>query len=242
MAPPVNWLSCSRVTKPGISDVCVSEAEKASIGPVILFGRGGTAVEVVGDRAVALPPLNMSLARRLISRTEVSKLLKGYRDRPAVNFDAICMTLIQVSQRIVDWPEIIELDINPLIADDRGVLALDARIRVAQPGTMGKQPAIKPYPRELEETIRLPSGREVFVRPIRPEDQPAHDKFFHRFPPEDVRFRLGAIRDIPHSEMARLVQIDYDREMAFIATAPNEQGKHETLAVARSVFDPNGQR
>ena len=223
--------------RPQAHELIIGMTTDSIFGPVILFGRGGTAVEVIGDRAVALPPLNMNLARYLISRTHVYKLLKGYRDRPPANFDAISLALIQVSQLIVDRPEIIELDINPLFADDRGVLALDARVRVAPASTTGAaRLAIRPYPRELEEKMGLRSGREVMVRPIRPEDQPAHERFVAQLSPEDLRFRLlGVIRDIPPSEMARLVQIDYDREMAFIATAPGEDGQEETLAVVRTV-------
>jgi acetyltransferase len=227
--------------RPRAHELIVGMTADSIFGPVILFGRGGTAVEVIADRAVALPPINMSLARHLISRTRVFRLLKGYRDRPAADFDAICLTLIQVSHLIVDRPEIIELDINPLFADDEGVLALDARVRVAPASTTGSERlAIRPYPRELEESIKLPSGREVFVRPIRPEDQPAHNRFVARITPEDMRFRLlGVTRDIPPSEIARLVQIDYHREMAFIATAPDEQGESETLAVVRIVANPD---
>ncbi len=229
------------VRRPQAHELIIGVSTDSIFGPVILFGRGGTAVEVVADSTTALPPMNMSLARRMIGRTQVYKLLKGYRDRPPADLDAICLTLIQVSQLIVDRPEIIELDINPLFADHQGVLALDARIRIAPAGTSGaRRLAIRPYPRELEETVRLPSGREVFVRPIRPEDAPAHKAFIARLTPEDLRFRfLGVIRDVPPSEMARLTQIDYDREMAFIAIAPDEQGEMETLAVVRTVSNPD---
>lgn len=225
--------------RPDAQELIIGMTTDPIFGPVILFGRGGTAVEVIGDRAVALPPLNMSLARYLIQRTQVSRLLRGYRDRPPADLDAICLTLIQVSQLIVDRPEIVELDINPLFADDRGVLALDARIRVTVARYTGhKRLAIRPYPRHLEETIRLPSGREIFVRPIRPEDGPAHREFVDKITAEDLRFRLlGVTRNIPPSEMARLTQIDYDREMAFIATPPGADGQPETLGVVRAVGD-----
>jgi len=239
--------------RPGAHELIIGMTTDPIFGPVILFGRGGTAVEVIADRAVSLPPLNMSLARYLIGRTQVFRLLQGYRDRPPVDFDALCLALTQVSQLIVDRPEIVELDINPLLADEQGVIALDARIRIAPagmtaPGTPAPQSAaarlaIRPYPRELEETITLPSGRTVFVRPIRPEDQPAHEEFVSRITPDDMRFRLlGVIRDIPPSEMARLTQIDYDREMAFIATAPDEHGREETLAVVRTMTNPDNTR
>ncbi len=229
--------------RPQAHELIIGMSTDSIFGPVILFGRGGTAVEVIADRAVALPPLNMSLARHLISRTRVVKLLEGYRNRPAADFDAICLTLIQVSQLCIDHPEIVELDINPLFADNRGVLALDARLRVMPAAAGAKRMAIRPYPRELEETLALPSGREVLVRPILPEDQPAHDDFLRRLSPEDLYFRLlGVTRDIPPSEMARLVQIDYDREMAFIATAPDDKGEQETLAVVRAIFDPDNSK
>src|SRR5690606_13400135 len=116
--------------RPGAAELIVGLATDAVFGPVVLFGQGGTAVEVIGDRAVALPPLNLDLARALVGRTRVSRLLSGYRDRPAADLDAICLTLVQVAQIAVDLPEVVELDVNPLLADDAGVLALDARVRV----------------------------------------------------------------------------------------------------------------
>jgi len=232
------------VQRPHAHELIIGLTTDPIFGPVILFGRGGTAVEVVADSSMALPPLNMSLARYLIQRTQVYKLLKGYRDRAPADLDAVCLALIQVSQLIVDRPEIIELDINPLLADAHGVIALDARIRVGVPRISGpKRLAIRPYPRELEETLTLKDGRQVLVRPIRPEDGPAHRAFVARLTPEDLRFRfLGVTREVPPSEMARLTQIDYDREMAFIATAPNEHGVEETLAVVRTVSDPDNVR
>ena len=230
--------------RPNAHELIVGMSTDSLFGPVILFGRGGTAVEVIADRAVALPPLNMSLSRHLISRTQVYKLLKGYRDRPAANLEDISLTLTQISQLIIDRPEIVELDINPLFADDKGVLALDARIKVETPRDIGhKRLAIRPYPHYLEETVKLPSGKEVFIHPIRPEDQPAHNNFVEHLTKEDLRYRfLGVIRDIPSSEMARLVQIDYDREMAFIATAPDINGITETLAVVRTVTNSDNSK
>ncbi|MEW6251350.1 MAG: bifunctional acetate--CoA ligase family protein/GNAT family N-acetyltransferase [Planctomycetota bacterium] len=231
------------VRRPQAHELIIGVTTDPVFGPVVLFGRGGTAVEVIADSSTGLPPINMSLARYLIERTQVYKLLKGYRDRPPVNFDALCLALIQVSQLVVDRPEIIELDVNPLFADKDGVIALDARIRVGRAGTELTSPnrlAIRPYPAELEETMRLPSGREVFVRPIRPEDGPLHTEFIARLTPEDLRLRfLGVTREVPPSEMARLTQIDYDREMAFIALAPNAEGQPETLGVVRTLSNPD---
>jgi acetyltransferase len=154
------------------------------------------------------------------------------------------MTLIRISQLVVDIPEVIELDINPLLADANGVVALDARIVVApaeQPGAT--RLAIRPYPQEFEEPFTMRNGREIVIRPIRPEDEPEHHVFIARLTPEDVRFRFfGLVRELPHSQMARLTQIDYDREMAFIASGVDVVGKYETLGVVRTVTDPNNHR
>ncbi|MBI5119755.1 MAG: GNAT family N-acetyltransferase [Rhodospirillales bacterium] len=230
-------------TRPGAHELIVGMATDPIFGPVLMFGEGGTAVEVIGDSAVGLPPLNMSLAREMISRTRVYKLLKGYRDRKAVDLDAVCLTLMQVAQLVIDIPEILEVDINPLFADSKGVLALDARIKVAVTSTLGTERlAIRPYPKELEETVLL-EGAKVMVRPIRPEDEPNHHIFISKLTPEDIRFRFfGLVHELPHTEMARLTQIDYDREMAFIATMAGEHGQQETVGVVRTVTDPDNER
>ena len=209
-------------------------------GPVILFGQGGTAVEVIGDKAIALPPLNGALARDLVGRTRVAKLLAGYRDRPAVDFDALCLALVKVSQLVADLPQVVELDINPLLADEKGIIALDARIRVARTDVTGTgRFAIRPYPAELEEWNEF-DGRRVLVRPIRPEDEPQHREFLAGITPDDLHYRFfNARREFAHTELARFTQIDYDREMAFIATAPNNAGAPETLGVVRAIADPN---
>ena len=226
--------------RPGAHELILGASTDAIFGPVILFGQGGTAVEVVADRAVALPPLNMALARELVSRTRVAKLLAGYRDRPAADLEAIQRTLIRVAQLIADLPEIAELDINPLLADAEGVIALDARLKIAPASAVGTERlAIRPYPRELEETMEFDGG-EVVVRPIRPEDEPAHRVLFTKLNRADVRFRFfGALREPVHSELARFTQIDYEREMAFIAARNDQTGVPETLGVARVVADPD---
>ena len=230
--------------RPGAHELIIGMTTDNIFGPTLLFGQGGTAVEVIGDRAVALPPLNMSLADDLISRTRISKLLKGYRDRPAADLNGIKMVMLQVSQLIVDFAEIIELDINPLFADDKGVLAVDARIRVRERGKDEEtRLAIRPYPKYLEEDYPVDKGRTALLRPIRPEDEPEHYDFMAKLTPEDIRFRFfGTVSQLPHSEMARLTQINYDREMAFIASAPKEDGGRETIGVVRTVTDPNNER
>ena len=226
--------------RPNAHELIVGVADDAVFGPVILFGQGGTAVEVTADRAIGLPPLNMVLARDLISRTRVSRVLAGYRGRPPADADAIGRTLVQLSQLVADVPEIVELDVNPLLADEQGVLALDARIRVAHAEARGANRfAIRPYPDELEERISW-QGREVLLRPIKPEDGEHHLAFFNALDPEDIRYRAFIqVREIRPSQLARLTQIDYDREMAFVATSRVSSGGGETLGVARAIADPD---
>ncbi len=228
------------VLRPGAREVSIGISEDPVFGPVLTFGQGGPEGEILGDRAVALPPLNMNLAYELISRTRVSRLLQAYGDRPSANMSALCLTLVQVSQMIVDIPELVELNIDPLFVDENGVLAIDARMRIAPAAEMPRpRMAIRPYPKDLEEEFELVSGRKVLLRPIRPEDEPKHYEFLSKITSEDIRFRFfGLVSKLPHSEMARLTQIDYDREMAFIATAPAPDGSGlETLGVVRTITD-----
>ncbi len=228
------------IRRPGAHELIVGAASDPIFGPVILFGHGGTAVEVIGDRAVALPPLNLPLARELVSRTRVAKLLAGYRDRPAADLESVYLTLVQVSQMIADLPEIAELDINPLLADERGVIALDARIRVVRAASGGAERlAIRPYPKELEERIEA-GGRSILLRPVRPEDGPKHHKFIETLDPEDSWLRFfHRVRDLPRSECARLTQIDYDREMAIVAEGAAAGGDWEYLGEVRIIADPD---
>ena len=197
-------------------------------------------MEVVADRAVALPPLNPPLARALVARTRVARLLAGWRDVPAADMDAIVATLCSLSALLAEVPQIAELDINPLLADANGVVALDARIRVSAraPGG-GAAFAIRPYPLELVQTVPWRDGT-VVLRPIRPEDEARHLEFLSRLDPADIRMRVFySRRSIERTELARLTQIDYEREMAFVATAPGPTGEEETLGVARAVTDPD---
>jgi acetyltransferase len=241
-APVVKGFTVQRMARrPGAHELIMGMAEDPVFGPVLLFGQGGTSVEVVGDYRNGFPPLNMCLARDMVEGTRVARLLRGYRDRPPANMDAICLTLVKLSQLIVDVPEIVELDINPIWADEHGTLALDARIAVRAARADGPQRlAIRPYPRELEESATLSDGRRVILRPIRPEDEEAHQRFFTALTPRDVEFRfLGRYQALPHAEMAHFTQIDYDREMAFIATAPDAEGRPQTLGVVRAMVDPD---
>jgi len=224
-------------------ELIVGASIDAQFGPIVLFGQGGTAVEVLADRAVALPPLNAPLARMAIERTRVARLLHGYRDVPPADMDALCQLLIGVSRLLAEEPRIAEIDLNPVLADARGVVVLDARVRVsaAAPGGAGRF-AIRPYPQDLAETQDW-DGRPLLLRPIRPEDEPQHAAFVARLSPEDLQMRFfHTRRHIGHAEMARMTQIDYDREMAFIAVAPGPDGQDETWGVVRGLCDPDGEQ
>jgi acetyltransferase len=231
---------------PASYELLLGLADDPTFGPVVLFGRGGTAAELVGDRAVALPPLNHSLARQLMARTRVYRLLQGYRDRPPVAIAAIALTLVRLSQMAVDLAEIVELDINPLVAGPTGVVAVDARAMIVPPGTSrpSARLSICPYPADLERQVTLPSGEKVAIRAIRPYDEPALAEMVARSTLEDVRLRFfHPLKEFPHELAARLSQIDYDREMALVALPLTAGGGgNEILGVARLAADPDNER
>ncbi|MBR1122814.1 bifunctional acetate--CoA ligase family protein/GNAT family N-acetyltransferase [Bradyrhizobium lablabi] len=198
-------------------------AEDPTFGPVVVFGRGGTAVEIINDKALALPPLDLSLARALIARTRVSRLLAAYRDVPAVKEDAVALTLVKLAQLAADLPEVAGLDINPLLADASGVLAVDARVAVAAPSRRFAGPgnayfAVKPYPAEWVRRLVLKDDWRILTRPIRPEDEPLIHEFITHVTMEDRRLRfLAPMKHFSHQFIARLTQLDYARAMAFVA-------------------------
>ena len=203
-------------------ELIVGLAEDPTFGPVVVFGHGGTAVERLADRSLGLPPLNMKLARDMIEDTRVWRLLQGYGQQPAAAIDAIALSLIKVAQIAAELPEIAELEINPLLADRQRVVALDARIRLRADDEPARALAIRPYPRELERTEGLRDGRAFLLRPIRPEDEDALRAFGAKLDREDVRMRFFApLATLTHEMAARLTQIDYDRQMAFIAVGGN---------------------
>ena len=227
------------VRRPGAHELILGATEDPQFGPVMLFGQGGTAVEVLRDQALALPPLNMKLARRMIEDTRVFRLLQGYRNHPAADIDAIAATLIKLSQLVIDHPEVAELDINPLLADDKGVVAVDARIKMQEPSAHGSaRLAIRPYPKELESVGETADGTQVQLRPIEPEDEPYLHAFFKHLAPEDVRLRFfSPMKELSHQFAARLTQIDYNREMALVATPPG--ARHDILGIVRIACDPD---
>jgi acetyltransferase len=190
---------------------------------------------------VALPPLDAKLARDLIEDTSIFRLLKGYRDRPPADLDAIAETLIGLSQLVIDCPAVRELDINPLLADERGVVALDARVRILpeEIGAEGPNPrmVIRPYPSQWEAWAETMKGEKVLVRPIRPADEHLYDDFVRRLAPQDIRMRfLSPTKQFSHRMIARFTQIDYARAMAFVAL---DGSRRELLGVARLTADPD---
>jgi acetyltransferase len=212
--------------------------EEAMFGPWIGFGQGGTAADLAGDEAYDLPPLNLALAGQLIGRSRTARLLAGFRDHPPANRAAVAEALVRLSQIAVDFPEVAALTINPLFADADGVLAVDASLSL-RPGGKRSELAIAPYPAELARSFRTRSGEVLTIRPIRPEDAAAHAEAFHRLDPEDVRRRFfSPMREMSPALVARLTQIDYDREMAFIATRRTAEGQDQTVGVARLIRDP----
>ncbi|HTW53996.1 MAG TPA: GNAT family N-acetyltransferase, partial [Stellaceae bacterium] len=221
------------IERPGAIELLAGLADDVVFGPVVVFGQGGTAVEVVGDSAIALPPLNPLLARAQMERTRIWRLLQAYRGKPAAAIDAITDVLIRLGELAADHPEIRELDINPLLADANGVVALDARIRVAPDAA--SRLVIAPYPKHLETIDVARDGTSLALRPVRPEDEPLLQDLFAHMSPEDQRLRFFArIRELDHALAARLSQIDYDREMALIALHNGVP-----LGVARYAADPD---
>jgi acetyltransferase len=210
----------------------------ATFGPLMMFGAGGTAVEVLRDTAHGLPPLDLNLARDMMRSTRVCRLLQGYRDRPAADVDAVAGALVRLSYLAAAHPEIREIDINPLLADDKGAIALDARVRVADAKAEPRVPmAIRPYPSQWQMDTELEGIGPMRIRPIRPEDEALYDEFFDSVTVDDRRLRFfGAGPSLSHGFLARLTQIDYAREMAFVAV---EQTTGKLLGVVRLIADPD---
>ncbi len=231
--------------RPNGRELMLGVAQDAVFGPVITFGAGGTAVEVLRDRAVALPPLNVLLIRDMVRSTRIAKLLGQFRNLPPIAMAELETTLLRVSEMVCELPELRELDINPLVADENGVIAVDARIVVGRPypgrdryGHM----AIHPYPAYRVHEWHLPDGTRVEVRPIRPEDAEIEHEFVKGLSPESKYFRfMDTLRELTPQMLARFTQIDYDREMAFIAVTRSGGGGEEEIGVCRYITNPDGE-
>jgi len=211
-------------------------------GPVISFGSGGTTVEIMGDSAISLPPINHRLAVDLINRTKVSKLLGEFRNLPAVDMDQLISVLLGVSSMACELPWIQEMDINPLIVDEKGVVAVDARIVVDYPKPSTdpyNHLAIHPYPIHLVKNIQLNDGTDMIIRPIRPEDAEIEAKFVRELSDETKYFRfMNHLQELSQEMLVRLTQIDYHDEMAMIAVTSTGTGE-EQVGVARYTTNPD---
>jgi acetyltransferase len=212
-------------------------------GPVISFGSGGTSVEVLQDRAVALPPLNETIIRGLIGRTRVARLLQRFRHMPPVDTVALEQVLLRISEMVCELPEVAELDINPLIVDEHGLAAVDARIVVDHPPAAADRyahMAIHPYPSHLVEDWPMADGYTLSIRPIRPEDAQIEQAFVRSLSDESRYFRfMQAVHELTPEMLVRFTQIDYDREMALIAVVELEPGVEKQVAVARYTANPD---
>ncbi len=224
------------MVRPKARELILGLADDPTFGTVVVFGRGGTAVEIINDKALALPPLDLQLASDLIERTRVSRLLRAYRDVPAVKPDAVALVLVKLAQLAADIPQIRELDINPLLADEAGVLAVDARVAVGSVDRKfrGSGPAnfaVRPYPSQWQRHLEVKDGWRVLARPIRPEDEPVIHEFLRHVTSHDLRLRFFApMKEFTHEFIARLTQLDYARAMAFVAF---DEATNEMVGVVR---------
>lgn len=225
------------ISRPKAQEILAGVVRDPTFGPVVVVGHGGVSVEVVADRALGLPPLNAALARDMIARTRVSRLLAGYRDRPPADLDALAAVLVALARLAVDLPEIAELDLNPVLCDKEGALVLDARIAVRPPDPSVAGPVIAPYPVHLVRRVEV-AGTPLTLRPIRPSDVDRLVEMVDHCTPEDVRLRFnGGMRRLDRDLATRLSQIDYDRHMALVA----ETATGDLAGVGRLVEDPEGQ-
>lgn len=224
-------------------EILMGAKKDANFGPVILFGSGGIYTEVLNDRAIALPPLNRSLVKNLLKTTRIYQLLNGYRNKPAADMEAIEEMIIRLNQLLIDIPEIVELDMNPVIVKNGVPCAVDARIRLKE--SIKRSPrhlSISPYPVKYEANEITKKGFEVFIRPVKPEDAPLFENFFNSLSRQTIFFRFFSyLKELPPFMLVRFTQVDYDRDIGLFAF---EEGKDaETLAgVVRIIGEPDGKK
>ena len=233
------------LARPNGRELMIGVVRDPTFGPIITFGSGGTDVEIFSDRAVALPPLNRFLAQDLIRSTRAAKLLGDYHNMPPICMEALEEVLLNISEMVCELPWLQELDLNPLIVDENGAIAADARIVIDYAATTGDRyshMAIHPYPAHLIQEWEQPDGRIVTIRAIRPEDSEMEQDFVKSLSDESKYYRfMDTLRELTQPMLVRFTQIDYDREMALIATIPNEHSKAQQIGVARYVTNPDGE-
>ncbi|HZX33334.1 MAG TPA: bifunctional acetate--CoA ligase family protein/GNAT family N-acetyltransferase [Rhodocyclaceae bacterium] len=234
------------LARPNGRELMVGVFRDPIFGPVITFGAGGADVEVFSDRSVAMPPLNRYLAQDLIRSTRASRSLGEFRNMPPVAMEALEDVLLSISEMVCELPWIVEMDLNPLIVDEQGAIAADARIVIdhtaATNGDRYAHMAIYPYPTHLIQEWQMNDGQVVTIRPIRPEDADMEQDFVKRMSDESRYYRfMDTIRELTQTMLVRFTQIDYDREMALVATLPDEDGVDKQIGVARYVVNPDGE-
>ena len=232
------------IIKPNGRELMIGVANDPVFGPVVSFGAGGTMVEVMRDRALALPPLNSFLVKDLVYGTKISKMLGNFRQMPPADMHALESVLLRVSEMVCELPELAEMDINPLIVDEHGAIAVDARM-IVEYRTSGRDRyahmAIYPYPAHLISNWQLEDGGNITIRPIRPEDAALEQEFVHNLSEDARHFRfMNHIEQLTQAQLVGFTQIDYSRELAFIAIT-EEQGKEIELGVARYAINPDGE-
>ncbi|MEO5658944.1 MAG: bifunctional acetate--CoA ligase family protein/GNAT family N-acetyltransferase [Polaromonas sp.] len=236
-------------------EVCVGLVTDDPFGPVIAFGAGGTMIELINDRAMELPPLNQFLARQLIDRSRVAETLGEWRGAPAVNRDALEQILLRVSEMVCELPQLREMDINPIIVDESGAVAVDARIVIDQASQAASGRAnnynhlsILPYPARFEQVWPMRGGGEYTVRPIHPDDAHMLQEMMGHLSSESRYFRfISSIVELPPAMLAKFTLIDYDREMALVAVFKQRQGgpdgdiieKERIVGVSRYITNPD---
>jgi acetyltransferase len=231
------------IDKKGGYEVIIGSKRDPIFGPIILFGMGGIMVELFRDRAIGFPPLNQTLARRIMERTRVYELLKGFRGSPPANMKRLEEVMVKFSEMLVDLPQIKEIDINPLVVDNEDAVALDARVVIDRSLVYEELPPhghliISPYPKKYEQDWTLKDGRPVLLRPIKPEDEPLENELWKTFSEETQRFRFfSPMRSWSHATLVKYTNIDYDREIAIIAEL-TEHGEKKMIGVVRMIMEP----
>ncbi len=231
------------ITRDGAYDLTLGVRFGECFGPAIYFGQGGSDAEIIDDFAFGLPPLNMHLAQEMMAQTRIYQRLRYSLLRRA-DLNSLALTLVKVSQMVIDLAELAELNINPLRVNAQGVVALNARLKLTpKTATLIQHLAIRPYPSELEEHVVLRNGQKLLLRPVLPEDEPSLQALALRAPLEDLRLRFfQPIRELSHEVAASLTQIDYSRDMALVAVGPGLPGKGEIYGIVNLNADPNKHR
>jgi acetyltransferase len=220
-------------------ELIVGSSVDPQFGPVVLFGAGGVLVEVMQDRALSLPPLNRTLARRLIERTQIHKALQGVRGQRPIPLDQLETLLVRFSYLLCDFLDIREIDINPLLASADGLIALDARVLLAKQGETPARLTIEPYPNQHTASWRLPTGVDVVVRAIRPEDEPLIEAHHRALSEQSIRMRFfSMVKALSRDNLVRLCHLDYAREMALVAQRQDAAGNPEIIGVSRYYMNP----